>query len=68
MAKAKRRRGEASKQSPRKVRPLYLVLTILGLIVAAIAFVLVPTSVKGMCLATAAFLVWQLLRVMGWLK
>jgi hypothetical protein len=27
----------------------------------------VPTSVKGMCLATAAFLVWRLLRAIGWL-
>jgi hypothetical protein len=65
MAKAKRRHSEASKQGPRTARPLYLALIILGLIVSAIAFVLVPTSVKGMCVATAAFLVWQLLRVTG---
>ncbi len=68
MAKAKRRHGAESKQGPHKAQPLYLALLILGLIVAAIAFVLVPTSVKGMCLATAAFLVWRLLRVTGLLK
>jgi len=65
MAKAKRKPSEASNQSTRTVRPLYLALIILGLIVSAIAFVLVPTSVKGMCVATAAFLVWQWLRVTG---
>jgi Flp pilus assembly protein TadB len=65
MAKAKRRSSEASNQSPRTARPLYIALLILGLIVTAIAFVLVPTTIKGMCLATAAFLVWQLLRVTG---
>ena len=67
MAKAKRRTSEASNPSPRTVRPLFVVLLILGLFVTAIAFVVVPTSVKGMCLATAAFLVWRLLRVIGWL-
>ena len=65
MSKVKRKPSEASNQSPRTVRPLFVALIILGLIVSAIAFVLVPTSVKGMCVATAAFLVWQLLRVTG---
>ena len=65
MAKAKRRHSEVSKQGPRKARPLYLALIILGLIVSAIAFVLVPTSVKGMCVATAAALVWMWLHASG---
>ena len=68
MAKAKRKPSEASNQSPRKVRPLFVALIILGLIVSAIAFVLVPTSVKGMCVATAAALVWMWLRASGRLK
>ncbi len=65
MAKSKRRPSEASNQSPRKVRPLYLALIILGLIVSAIAFFVVPTSVKGMCVATAAALVWMWLHASG---
>ena len=65
MAKAKRKPSEASKQGPRTARPLYTILIILGLIVSAIAFVLVPTSVKGMCVATAAALVWMWLHASG---
>ncbi len=67
MTKAKRRSSEASNESPRTVRPLFVVLLILGIFASAVAFAVVPTSVKGMCLATAAFLVWRLLRVIGWL-
>ena len=65
MAKAKRKPSEASNQSPRRVQPLFVALIILGLIVSAIAFVLVPTSVKGMCVATAAALVWMWLHASG---
>ena len=68
MAKAKRKPSEASNQSPHTARPLFVALIILGLFVTAIAFAVVPSSVKGMCLATAAFLVWRLLRLIGWLK
>ena len=65
MAKSKRRPSEASNRSTRTVRPLFVALIILGLIVSAIAFVVVPTSVKGMCVATAAALVWMWLRASG---
>jgi hypothetical protein len=65
MSKAKRKPSEASNQNPRTVRPLFVALIILGLIVSAIAFVLVPTSVKGMCVATAAALVWMWLHASG---
>ena len=65
MAKTKRKPSEASNQSPRRVRPLFVALIILGLIISTIAFVLVPTSVKGMCVATAAALVWMWLRASG---
>jgi len=65
MSKAKRKPSEASNQNPRTVRPLFVALIILGLIVSVIAFVLVPTSVKGMCVATAAALVWMWLHASG---
>jgi Flp pilus assembly protein TadB len=67
MAKAKRRSNEVSSRGPRTTQPLYIGLIILGLVVTLVAFVLVPPSVRVICLATAAFLVWQLLRVIGWL-
>lgn len=67
MAKAKRRADEVAKRGPRNTRPLYIALIILGLVVMAIAFILLPPSLKVFSLATAAWLLWQLLRTIGWL-
>lgn len=68
MAKTRRGSKAASDQRPHTVRPLYLILLILGLIAAVVAFMLIPDpGLRVICLATIAWLVWQVLRAIGWL-
>lgn len=65
MAKAKKKSDTVSNQGPHALRPLHLALILLGLCVMAIAFAIVPSSLKVLCLATAAWLVWHWLRASG---
>ena len=66
MAKAKHKPSTASNQGPHAVRPLHLVLIISGLCVTAVAFAVVQDpTLKILCLATAATLVWHWLRASG---
>ena len=66
MTKSKSKSGEASGQSRRPMRPLYLTLIILGLLVSVLAFIFVPDPMlRIMSLATAAWLMWQFLRAIG---
>jgi len=66
MAKTRDKIVKASNQGRRVMRPWQLVLSILGLVVSIGAFVLLPDpTLRVLCLATTAWLVWQLLRAAG---
>jgi hypothetical protein len=66
MAKSKRRLSTVSNQGPHAVRPWHLALIVSGLCITAVAFAFVQDpTLKILCLATAATLVWHWLRASG---
>jgi hypothetical protein len=66
MTKVKRKPSTASNQGSHVVRPLHLALIVSGLCVTAVAFAVVQDpTLKILCLATAATLVWHWLRASG---
>jgi hypothetical protein len=62
MAKTKSKRDKTSNPSPLISRPVHLAITVVALIITGFLFFVAPVSVKGLCLATAALLVYQWVR------
>jgi hypothetical protein len=62
MAKTKSKRDKTSSPSPLISRPVHLAITVVALIITGFLFFVAPISAKGICLATAALLVYQWVR------
>ncbi len=62
MAKTNSKRDKTSSPRPLISRPVHLAITVVALIITAFFFYVAPVSAKGLCLATAALLVYQWVR------
>ena len=62
MAKNKSKRDKTSNPGPRLSRPVHLAITVVALIITGFLFYVAPVSLRGLCLATAALLVYQWVR------
>ena len=62
MAKNKGKRDTTSSSRPLISRPVHLAITVVALLITGFFFYVAPVSAKGLCLATAALLVYQWVR------
>jgi hypothetical protein len=62
MAKSTSKRDKTSRSAPLISRPVHLAITIVALLITVFLFFVAPVTAKGLCLATAALIVYQWVR------